>query len=195
MTPHFINFLRSAVWQLSITGPVLEIGSYIEANQDHLNLRQAFLKETPYVGVDLLRGEGVDVIGDLTNWDQIDAIAHDVNPKVILCPYVLEHSWDIGLAAKNLGRLWNKYDSWLWIVTHQSQPYHGTDKYGDFWRVTTQGLRRLMDVSNISGATIWTTGGPNPEDVLAIRQPGGMVWPGEDFIGISSRSQTTWEQV
>lgn len=196
MTPHMIEFIRTMAHHAGISGPVLEIGSYIEVNQDHLNFRTAFPEGTPYVGVDVLEGPGVDRQVDLLNEEAMSRLVDEVQPKVVLCLYVLEHVWDIVTAARILGNLWRRNpESWLWIATHQNQPYHGTAKYGDYWRLTASGLKRLMEESGVDEPKVFTLANTNnPEDILAVRQPRSQPWPGEAMTTTSRSVSVRWDQ-
>lgn len=202
MTPHMIDFVRNFVWYADIDGPVMEIGSYIEVNQDHLDLRKAFRAGTPYLGVDVLDGPGVDRKADLLDSEQMSALVREFSPRTVLCFYVIEHVWKIREATAALAAIWNMNpESWLWVATHQNQPYHGTEKYGDYWRLTASGLGRLMDESGVPDAKIFALGDTtNPGDIIAIRQPLSKAWPGEAMtktvqaVAMSDHRPTHWEQ-
>lgn len=192
-----IGFVRDFVWHGRIDGPVLEIGSYIEANQEHLDMRRAFGAGTKYVGVDVLDGPGVDRKASVLDAGAMAAICDEVAPRVILCLYVLEHVWEIVQAAKVVCDLWKRCpEAWLWVATHQNQPYHGTDKYGDYWRMTASGLGRLMDECGIPDPKIFVLADTsNPSDVLAVRQPLALPWP-DDVVGqvLTATSPPHWEK-
>ena len=202
MTPHMLDFVRSFSWHAEVEGPVLEIGSYIEADQEHLNLRTAFHPLTPYLGVDVIDGPGVDRKVDLFDEEAMMSILKDFQPKVVLCLYVVEHVWKIQEAVRILTNMWRANpESWLWIATHQNQPYHGTEKYGDYWRLTASGLGKLMDEMGITDAKVFVLGNTsNPGDIVAIRQPISMSWPGEAMtktvraVEKSVHTPTHWEQ-
>ena len=179
MTPHMIDFIHSFAWFAEINGPVLEIGSYIEAGQDHLNLRRAFPRETQYLGVDRIEGAGVDRKVDMLDQSQVDALLDSYAPRVTLCLYVMEHVWDIKEAAQVLTKMWQRYpESWLFVSTHQQQAFHGTEKYPDYWRITAPGMKRLFaDMSGVH--VIVSPDTNNPTDVMAVRQPASLPWPEE----------------
>lgn len=202
MTPRMVDFIRTFAWYADIEGPVLEIGSYIEVNQDHLDLRRAFRAGTKYLGVDVLDGPGVDQRANLLDEAEMLCLVKETSPKVILCLYVIEHVWEIVKASQVLAALWKaNQESWIFVATHQNQPFHGTDKYGDFWRLTASGLARLMDEVGVPGSKVFVLGDTsNPEDVVAIRQPFSMAWPGEAMtktvqaVAKSDFQPTTWGQ-
>ena len=202
MTSHMIDFIRNFVWFANVKGPVLEIGSYIEINQGHLDLRRVFSADTKYLGIDVLEGPGVDRKVDMFDAEEMSKIMCELTPKTVMCLYVIEHVWKINEAAAILGNMWKKDpESWLFVATHQNQPYHGTDHYGDFWRLTAPGLGRLMDESGVPDAKVFVLNDTsNPCDVFAIRQPLSMSWPGEAMtktvqaVAISNYHPMHWEQ-
>src|SRR3990167_10016975 len=106
MTSHMFDFIRNVVWHVNIPGPVLEIGSYVEAGQDHINMRMCFPPGTSYMGMDTLSGTGVDRQADLLNEAEMKALQIEFKPNVVLCLYVIEHIWKIKEAAKALAGFW-----------------------------------------------------------------------------------------
>lgn len=200
MTPHMLDFVRTFVWYAEIRGPVLDVGSYVEANQEYLDFRRAFPVGTSYLGVDVLAGPGVDRKMDLLCADDVGAVLSDFCPRVVLCLYVVEHVWDIFAAARALASMWQKsLDSWLFVATHQNQPYHGTDKYPDYWRLTASGLGRLMDEAGVPDSKVFVTPNTsNPEDVIAIRQLLSQSWPDEAMsktvVSVEATTSVHWEQ-
>lgn len=183
MTSHMIELVQFAAWCARMDGPVLEIGSYMEQNQEHLDMRKAFPQGTPYLGIDVLSGPGVDQQVDMLNPDQMTTLLSEYHPKVTLCLYVVEHVWDIKGAARVLANIWKQHpESWLWVGTHQNQPFHGTANYPDYWRITASGMKHLMEEAGANGVHVLVEPDTsNPGDVLAIRQPAAMVWPEEAF--------------
>lgn len=177
MTAHMLNLVRHLARAGKFkNGPVLEIGSYIEKQQDHLNMRSVFDADAQFVGTDVNPGPGVDKVMDLLNRKQIDELLGEISPRAILCLYTLEHAWEIHEATANLAYIWQKNpNAWLIVSTHQNQPFHGTENYGDFWRLTLDGLHRLMTRSGIPAVHLMSYPvGTNPEDVVAIRPPMAM---------------------
>lgn len=191
-----LDLVQCASWYAAIDGPVLEVGSRVEVNQEHLDLRRAFPRGTPYLGVDVIDGPGVDRVVDLLAQAQVDALLADFTPRVTLCLYVLEHVWDVQGAARALAKIWlHCPDSWLLVSTHQRQSYHGTDKYPDYWRLTATGMRRLMEEAGVDGVHVLVSpDSSDPEDVLAIRQPATLPWPEDALKMILRAARTRWEQ-
>lgn len=191
MTSYMLEFIRNFVWSKGAVGPVLEIGSFVETHQEHLNLRRAFPPGTPYLGVDLLDGPGVDRKANLLDEGQMKTLLDSYAPKTTLCLYVLEHAWEIHKAAKALANIWLRNpESWLLVSTHQSQPYHGTGEYGDYWRITATGMRQLMEEAGATSAVFVYPDSSSPSDVLAIRQPASMPWPADAFAAVLRNTET-----
>lgn len=182
MTPRMFDLVKALASQDGSRGPVLEIGSLVESEQDHLDLRQLFPGQR-YVGLDVVDGPGVDARGSLLDAAGLVQIAVDLKPRFILCLYVLEHVWRIREAVDALAQAWtnNPVESWLVVATHQNQPYHGhLPLYDDFWRLTARGLRCLMDDVKIPGGIVFVhQSSTNPEDVVFIRPPLSTDWFGE----------------
>lgn len=196
MTHHMLDFLRTFGWHVDMGGPVLEIGSYIEENQEHLDLRQVFPRGTVYVGVDILKGHGVDKQLDLFDQTRLNALVDDLKPKTVLCLYVLEHVWEIRRAMEIFGGLWKRNpESWLWVSTHQTQPYHGTKNYADYWRITGQGMQKLFESEVVGGHVLLHPDMSNPTDVVAVRPPASMGWPTKAFEKTLKLVSTCWEQL
>lgn len=180
MTQHMFDLVRE-LFALE-GGPVLEIGSYIESKQDHLDMRGAFRPGTPYIGIDANPGAGVDFVVDLLNPAEMDILLQRFTPRITLCLYVVEHAWKIHDAMRVLANIWNRNpESWMLIATHQNQPYHGTAKYGDYWRLTLQGLRQLaVEAGFPAPAHVYGHyDTSNPDDIVLIRTPASMPrpWP------------------
>lgn len=177
MTPHMLELVRHFCGDKG--GPVLEIGSYIEAQQDHMNVRGMFPSGTPYLGVDANPGPGVDRVADLLDIDAMRQVCREVRPRIVLCLYVLEHVWDIHKAAQSLATVWQEQPCWLLAATHQRQPFHGTPKYADYWRLTLHGLERLMTEAGVPAVKVFGHGSTSdPDDIIAVRQPFNEGWPG-----------------
>lgn len=196
MTHHMLDFVRTVAWYGKWSGPVLEIGSYIESEQDHLDLRRAFPPGTAYCGIDRIPGKGVDEVVDMFNTDAMSATLDRVDPTVVICCYVLEHVWEINAAARALTNIQKRNPkAWLWASTHQNQPYHGTSDYDDYWRITASGMRNLFADDEIGGASIFVHADTsNPTDVVAIRHPVSIVWPTEVFTQAMRAATAHWEQ-
>jgi SAM-dependent methyltransferase len=56
---------RAAFETFALPGPVLEVGSYQVAGQEAISDLRGYFPDTPYVGLDLREGPGVDVVGSV----------------------------------------------------------------------------------------------------------------------------------
>ena len=178
MTQHMFDLVREML--APVGGPVLEIGSYVESQQDHLNMRNAFPADTHYIGIDANPGAGVDFVVDLLSPTEMDVLQRAFTPRVVLCLYVVEHAWRIHDAMRALADVWKRNpESWMLVATHQNQPYHGTAKYGDYWRLTLQGLRQLAIEAGFPSPAhvLGHRDTSNPDDIILIRQPQSMPHP------------------
>lgn len=194
MTSRFLNLLRSAVVHGCGEAPVLEIGSCTAPDQEHLDPRSAFPPRAAYVGLDSIPGPGVQRVCDVFDEGSMLRLADEVMPRMILCAYVLEHVWEIRRAASILSSIWNLHsDAWLWVVTHQNQPFHGTADYPDYWRLTVPGLRRLFEEAGVPGVRVVACAGTsNPEDVIAVR-PSRESWSEDALRRAIAESGEQWE--
>lgn len=192
MTPHMVELVRDFVGAEG--GTILEIGSFIEANQGHMDLRLLFRNRLAYVGVDVNPGPGVDRITNVLMPEQLEDLLNSIESlRVTLCLYVLEHVWEIQHACDVLGAIWRRHpESWLLVATHQNQPFHGTPKYGDYWRLTLDGLKKLMETAGVPDMKFFGHGEGNPDDVLAIRQPLSGVWPAHVAARQIERGWSQW---
>ena len=178
MTQHMFDLIRDLFG--AADGPILEIGSYIESKQDHLNMRNAFRSDVRYVGIDANPGAGVDFVVDMLNPKEMDTLLRVLAPRITICLYVIEHTLRVHDAMRALADVWKRApESWMLVATHQNQPYHGTPKYGDYWRMTLQGLRQLAvdagfpEPAYVAGHHDTS----NPDDIIFIRQPQSMPDP------------------
>jgi len=64
---------------------------------------------------------------------------------VVICSQTLEHTWDIRAAAKSLNLLTKRGGYCLVDVPFNAMPHYGGAECGDWWRLTPQALRRLME--------------------------------------------------
>lgn len=139
-------------WVLSqkpqLDGPFLEVGSRnYGSTQD---LRQLFAERGDYVGVDMLDGDGVDVVLDLCqDFDDIDRVVDGRRFGTIFCLSVMEHCDQPFDMAANLTKLL-KPGGRLVISAPFAWKFHGYPS--DFWRFTHEGVRKLFPDIEFSDA-------------------------------------------
>ncbi len=123
-------WVRQVVEELQPQAPVLEVGS-LNVNG---SVRELF--PTPYTGIDLVEGAGVDILGDVLT----HRFAEEFN--TIVCTETLEHVTQPWVAVDRMA-LWVKPGGYVIVTAPFSHPVHNYP--GDYWRFTDQGLRQLFD--------------------------------------------------
>lgn len=115
---------------------VLEIGSRAAVNQVELsNLRNLF-PDSKYVGVDMQKGPGVDVVADATNLPYPDD-----SFELVLCLETLEHAEDPWKMVKEIERVSSKSGGII-LSSQQNFPLHMHPS--DYFRYTPYGLSSLI---------------------------------------------------
>lgn len=133
---HINNMLRD------VRGPALHIGSKIEVLDKWQNWREA-CSGIGYYGIDIVDGEGVDFVCDITL--PVEKIRRILGVKtfgLIIAPHVLEHVKKPWIAAKNMQKLLAR-DGKIFITVPWVQAYH--DFLADYWRISFSGLAELFD--------------------------------------------------
>ena len=129
---------------------VLEIGSLIVEGQEHLSVRKLF-PEAEYIGVDMQKGNGVDVVKDFIDWcNQCDNEKHDgLNYRykhenkfdLVLCLDMLEHAKD-PFNIINSAKDCLKPDGVLLVTSVFNFPIH--EYPNDYWRFTPACFKMLL---------------------------------------------------
>jgi SAM-dependent methyltransferase len=134
----FLHGVARAVSEsFDLPGPVLEIGSYQVEGQDSMaNLRPLF-PDTPYCGVDVRHGPGVDCVADIQNLPQPDA-----SVGTVLAMNTLEHVPRFWLGMAEIQRVLRS-DGVLLV----SCPFyfHIHSFPSDYWRFTPEALALLLE--------------------------------------------------
>jgi len=131
-----------------LAGPVLEIGSAGSTAWwvDNRGLRP----ELPWVGVDMRRGDGVDVVGDGYGLPFRAATFGGV-----LCSEVLEHVWQPPRMLAELRRVMQP-GAVLLVTTLWAFPYHAYPD--DYWRFSRSALARLLAEVGFGGVATDSAG-------------------------------------
>ncbi len=128
-----------------VGGQVLELGSRRYKDHAFLDLRSFFAAEKPAVsltGCDLLPGDNVDVVVDLTGAPR--RVARALGGRrfdTVLCVSVLEHIPDVFAAAASIQALLRPGGT-LFVSVPFVFRYHGYP--GDFWRFTPEAVVHLF---------------------------------------------------
>ena len=115
---------------------VLEIGSLIVPGQEHLSVRKLF-PEAEYIGVDMQKGNGVDVVEDCINYCYYNENEYDL----ILCLDMLEHAkepFEIIESAKQC----LKGNGVLLVTSVFNFKIH--EYPNDYWRFTPECFKMLL---------------------------------------------------
>ena len=128
---------RAAFETFAPPGPVLEVGSYQVAGQeDIINLRRYF-PGTPYLGLDMREGPGVDVVGSV---EDLPFETASVGTVVALSTF--EH----------VKHFWRGFDEVYRVLRPDgvflvSCPFHFHihDYPSDYWRFTPEALKLLLE--------------------------------------------------
>ncbi len=128
---------RAVAEAFDLPGPILEIGALQVPGQEEIaNLRPLF-KTTPYVGVDIRPGLGVDLVAD------VEALPHaDASVGCVIAMNTLEHVPRFWRGLEQIHRVLRP-DGALLI----SCPFyfHIHSFPSDYWRFTPQALEVLLE--------------------------------------------------
>ncbi len=121
-------------------GPYLEVGSRDYGST--ADLRSLVPAGSPYVGVDMSAGDGVDLVLDLTvGFEAIDEALGGERFGTIFCLSVMEHSARPFRMADNMTRLLAEGGK-LCISVPFAWKFHGYPS--DYWRFTHAGVMQLF---------------------------------------------------
>ena len=123
---------------LPIKEPIYEFGSYqVEGQESFADLRP-FFKNKKYIGADIRKGPGVDIILDLHN---INLPSNSVG--TVICVDTLEHVEFPRKAINEIFRILDS-DGIVILTTVMNFPIH--DYPYDYWRFTPEGLKSLLKI-------------------------------------------------
>jgi hypothetical protein len=117
-------------------GPYLEVGS--KDYGAHQNVR-GLVEPGEYVGIDMLAGDGVDHVLDLTSsFEEIDTCLGGRKFNTIFCLSVLEHCTDPAAMCRSMTYLLNP-GGVVYISVPFIFKFHGYPS--DYWRFTPEGVK------------------------------------------------------
>lgn len=141
------EFLKTHV--PSVDGLVIEIGSK-QYGQNTANFRHLY---SPYIGIDLESGEGVDAVCDLSV-SGLELPEAWWGASLVICCSVLEHVKRPWVMAENIARLVRTggkvYISVPWVWRYHAYP-------DDYWRFSWRGVQELFPGFEWDGAMYSTT--------------------------------------
>lgn len=169
----FLNGMARAVLEtFDLPGPVLEVGSFQVPGQEEVADIRPMCNGKPYLGLDMRRGKGVDVVGNIERLPFADA-----SLGCVLALSTFEH----------VQRFWTGFDEVRRVLRPDGAllvacPFHfHIHSYpSDYWRFTPEALRLLLaDYPN----RIIGSHGPKtrPANVwaLAFREAGPTITPAQ----------------
>ena len=156
---------------------VLEIGSLIVEGQEHLSVRKLF-PEAEYIGVDMQKGNGVDVVEDFIDFaNKCDNEKHDgLNYRydqeeeydLILCLDMLEHAkepFEIIESAKQC----LKGNGVLLVTSVFNFKIH--EYPNDYWRFTPECFKMLLG----NNSRVYKIGSElMPHTIIGLQYPENM---------------------
>ncbi len=159
------EFVEICVATLPFNTPVYEFGSYQVAGQEGFADLRAFFPGQPYVGADMRRGPGVDVVLDLHNIGLPDA---SVGSVLILD--TLEHVERPWRAMEEVYRILAPGGVVL-ISSVMNFPIHNHPS--DYWRFTPEALRSLLRSFEFATVT-WAGIEDFPETIVGVGYKGQL---------------------
>lgn len=139
MTPEIRTWVGWAVRRYEPKAPVLEIGSL------NVNGSVRDLFDTPYTGMDIQPGEGVDIVHDAT-------IPFEGMYNTVVSCETLEHTPNMTAMMKNIANALLPNGIFIctvpWLLGEHNYPQ-------DYWRVSRAGLRVLMEEAGIRPHKTW----------------------------------------
>jgi SAM-dependent methyltransferase len=129
--------VRAVVETFPLPGPVLEIGSYqVEGQEEIADLRSLF-PGTPYLGVDLRPGPGVDEIADVESLPYPDG-----SFGTVLALNTFEHVRRFWRGFEEVRRVLRPDGALLVTAPFY---FHVHDYPSDYWRFTPEALEVLLE--------------------------------------------------
>jgi len=145
MNPHRFRFIEQNITGDLSDKKVLEVGSRIVSGSMRGYMESLNPKE--YVGIDIVPGEGVDLILDV----------HDLENHfgknvfdIIICSDTLEHIDNLESASLNMHSVLKIGGKLVLSVPTMETHYHGFPH--DYWRITLKDFKHLFSFMKVLGA-------------------------------------------
>jgi len=153
------EFIKIVIKCLNFPEPIYEFGSYIVPGQENEANLRPFFPGKQYIGCDMRKGPGVDLVLNLHDIDLPDNTA-----GTLLCFDTLEHVEYPWKAIEEIHRILRPGGVAI-ISSLMNFPIHNYPH--DYWRFTPEGFKSLLKIFNRSIVTC--TGEDNfPITVLGI---------------------------
>ncbi|MFH2085809.1 MAG: class I SAM-dependent methyltransferase [bacterium] len=172
MTKELRKALEIIIGQIKTPKRVLEVGSRAAINQEELCNLRPLLPNSEYIGLDMQKGIGVDIVADAT---KLPFAANSFD--LLLCSETLEHCSEPWKVVAEMERV-SKKNSGIVLTSQQSFPLHLHP--ADYFRFTPYGLASL--IRNKKNVVMMGISPPfdkevelNPKHVVVIAW-NGRVW-------------------
>ena len=140
MTKELRKAIEIILSQMKTPKRVLEVGSRAAVNQEEMcDLRPLFPK-SQYIGTDMQKGSGVDIVADATKLPFADQ-----SFDLVLCLETLEHCEDPWKVTAEIERV-SKKNGGIILSSQQNFPLHLHPS--DYFRYTPYGLSSLIKSKN-----------------------------------------------
>jgi len=133
MTPGILNWIKSIRPLIGRPNKIIEVGS-LNVNGSP---RELFRDVRDYTGVDMCKGNGVDIIADASNLPFEDRCT-----DFVICCETLEHTKDPLAVAAELKRIL-KHDGYL-LISSPANGFHIHRYPRDYWRLMPDAYEDLI---------------------------------------------------
>lgn len=165
----------------AFSGEVANVSGWIDSDKDGGRYRDYFPSAAAYYLTNHAGARGTDDAAEITDFrlDLTGELPPELEGRfdVVLSHTVLEHIFEAEKAFANLCRMAREA---VIVVVPFAQEVHFTDSYGDYWRYTPMGLRRLFEKNGFTA--VYEAASPEPEAgvyllSVGVRRP--EAWAGK----------------
>ena len=137
MTPFLHGMARAVAETFDLPEPILEVGSFQVAGQEHIAELRGLFPGKEYLGVDMRPGPGVDLVQDVE-----DMALPDGSVGTVLALSTLEHVPHFWKGLDEIRRVLRPGGALLLACPFY---FHVHDYPSDYWRFTPMALEMLLE--------------------------------------------------